>query len=344
MSRSEQQSEQTVGICLFDLPAKEQAVIKRVVTFSASQGRNYALKELDQAQLVIVCDETTPDFEQMNPDGSLVVRIADAGCEEPYDVLMARPLLVTRVMRSLDEARQLWESMQASLDAVEEAPEAADYKADKTQDCHATVTESEQSEVKIAATAAAMPDVAKGVSNDNDDEEVPETPVPETADATPPEETPAPSVTDTAEEPEPEPEPEPAAAAESAYNHHALVVDDSAAIRKQLELELRDANISADFAEDGEKALEKIDANKYDLIFLDIIMPGIDGFETCRQMRTRKELKKTPIIMLSAKTSPLDEVQGVIAGASTYLPKPVKSDQLQKTLARVSKWLDNFSG
>lgn len=125
--------------------------------------------------------------------------------------------------------------------------------------------------------------------------------------------------------------------------HHALVIDDSASIRKQLELELRDAGISSDFAESGEDALEKIKEGQFDLIFLDIIMPGIDGYETCKQMRAIAEYKKTPIIMLSGKTSPLDEVQGVIAGATTYLTKPVKSDKLQETLNRVTKWIDNFS-
>ncbi len=125
--------------------------------------------------------------------------------------------------------------------------------------------------------------------------------------------------------------------------HHALVIDDSAAIRKQLELELRDAGITADFAESGEEALEKIEDTQYDLVFLDIIMPGIDGYETCRSMRTKASYKKTPIIMLSGKTSPLDEVQGVIAGATTYLTKPVKSAMLQETLKRVTKWLNNFS-
>lgn len=125
--------------------------------------------------------------------------------------------------------------------------------------------------------------------------------------------------------------------------HHALVIDDSAAIRKQLELELRDAGISADFAESGEQALEKIEDAQYDLVFLDIIMPGIDGYETCRAMRAKASYKKTPIIMLSGKTSPLDEVQGVIAGATTYLTKPVKSKVLQETLARVTKWIDNFA-
>ena len=125
--------------------------------------------------------------------------------------------------------------------------------------------------------------------------------------------------------------------------HHALIIDDSAAIRKQLELELRDAGITADFAESGEEALEKIEEKEYDLVFLDIIMPGIDGYETCRAMRAKASYKRTPIIMLSGKTSPLDEVQGVIAGATTYLTKPVKSAMLQETLNRVTKWLDNFA-
>jgi len=126
-------------------------------------------------------------------------------------------------------------------------------------------------------------------------------------------------------------------------SHHALVIDDSAAIRKQLEIELRDAGLTSEFAESGEDALEMIKDKHFDLVFLDIIMPGLDGYETCKQMRSNANYKKTPIIMLSGKTSPLDEVQGVIAGATTYLTKPVKSDKLQETLQRVTKWIDNFA-
>ena len=124
---------------------------------------------------------------------------------------------------------------------------------------------------------------------------------------------------------------------------HALVIDDSAAIRKQLELELRDAGITAEFAESGEEALEIIKDKHFDLVFLDIIMPGMDGYETCKVMRTNAAYKKTPIVMLSGKTSPLDEVQGVIAGATTYLTKPVKSDKLQETLNRLTKWIKNYA-
>ncbi len=124
---------------------------------------------------------------------------------------------------------------------------------------------------------------------------------------------------------------------------HALVIDDSMAIRKHLELELRDSGVSADFAESGEQALEKIKERLFDLIFLDIMMPGIDGYETCKLIRANPAFKKTPIIMLSGKTSPLDEVQGIIAGASTYLTKPVKSDKLQAVLGRVTNWISEFN-
>lgn len=127
------------------------------------------------------------------------------------------------------------------------------------------------------------------------------------------------------------------------YDFHALVVDDSAAIRKQLEIELRETTISADYANCGKEALEKIDKNQYDLIFLDIIMPDIDGYEVCKQLRKKPNYKKTPVIMLSGKTGPLDEVNGILAGASTYLLKPVQHADFQKTLQRISKWLNEFS-
>jgi CheY-like chemotaxis protein len=123
----------------------------------------------------------------------------------------------------------------------------------------------------------------------------------------------------------------------------ALVVDDSAAIRKQLEIELRPTAIQADYAVCGEDALEKIQQKQYDLIFLDIIMPGIDGYEVCKTLRKMSNYKRTPVIMLSGKVGPLDEVEGILAGASTYLLKPVKHQHFQETLARISKWLSEFA-
>jgi CheY-like chemotaxis protein len=130
---------------------------------------------------------------------------------------------------------------------------------------------------------------------------------------------------------------------EKQYDFQALIVDDSAAIRKQLEIELRSTKIRADYAICGEEALEKVDKTQYDLIFLDIIMPGIDGYEVCEKLRKMSNYKKTPVIMLSGKTGPLDEVKGILAGASTYLAKPVKHKDFQATLNRLSKWLSFYA-
>ena len=72
------------------------------------------------------------------------------------------------------------------------------------------------------------------------------------------------------------------------------------------------------------------------------MMPGIDGYETCGKIRSNADYKKTPIIMLSGKTAPLDEVKGVIAGATTYLTKPIQHDQFQQVLQRITRWLNEF--
>ncbi|MFZ1386062.1 MAG: response regulator [Thiolinea sp.] len=360
------QADNTVGVCLYQLDAREEAVLKRVVTFSGAQGRNYVLADLAAAQLVVVSNETSVDVATLHPAGALLVRIADQDSDQPYDLLMQRPLLVTRVMRTLDEARKLWTDSLAEakpkatepvhltvvepivaaappvvatpvqqptellLPAAETAVEATSTQPDAELTSSVTVSEPKAQEAPVAPTESVieakqpveveLPVVAPQA-------EIIVTPVAE-------------QVTPSVQEVTPVAAPPEELGGE--YHHRALVVDDSAAIRKQLELELRQAGIASDFAETGEEALQKVASHTYDLVFLDIIMPGIDGYETCRQMRMRKEMKKTPIIMLSAKTSPLDEVQGVIAGASTYLTKPVKSDQLQKTLKRVAMWLDNF--
>jgi CheY-like chemotaxis protein len=122
----------------------------------------------------------------------------------------------------------------------------------------------------------------------------------------------------------------------------ALVVDDSPAIQKSLQLNL--ATLLQirliDFAISGESAIEKAEAKQYDLIFLDVMMPGIDGYETCTRLRKKMEYKKTPIVMVSGKTSPLDEVKGVMAGCTTYLTKPVQPEAFHKLSVRILTWLE----
>lgn len=126
--------------------------------------------------------------------------------------------------------------------------------------------------------------------------------------------------------------------------YSVLVVDDSHPMQQMLarELEQMEQQVSIDFADNGEEALARVADKHYDFIFLDIMMPGIDGFETCTRMRAMPALKKTPIIMLSSKTSPLDEVKGIMAGSSTYLTKPIEHAEFQKVIRRVSRWISEF--
>lgn len=125
---------------------------------------------------------------------------------------------------------------------------------------------------------------------------------------------------------------------------NVLVVDDNDVMQQALndELQQMPVTVNTDFAGTGEEALEQVAKQQYDFIFLDVVMPGIDGFETCTEMRKRPELKKTPIIMLTSKTSPMDEVKGIMSGCSTYLTKPIEHSEFQKVIARVSNWVDEF--
>ena len=122
----------------------------------------------------------------------------------------------------------------------------------------------------------------------------------------------------------------------------ALVIDDSLAMRVQLETALNGNGINTDLVDNGEQAIELATAEHYDLIFLDVMMPGIDGYETCERMRAIDTLKRTPIIMLTGKTSPLDEVKGVIAGCTTYMTKPVVPEKLQSVLNRTVQWIEQY--
>lgn len=132
------------------------------------------------------------------------------------------------------------------------------------------------------------------------------------------------------------------AVAERSYR--VLVVDDSVPMQQALAKALHalEYPVEISFADDGEAALAEVSSQTYDFIFLDIMMPGIDGFETCTRMRAIPELKKTPIIMLSSKSSPLDEVKGIMAGSSTYLTKPIQTDEFSKVIKRVTRWVSEF--
>ena len=114
--------------------------------------------------------------------------------------------------------------------------------------------------------------------------------------------------------------------------HRALVVDDSPTVRKSLVLELGSFNIQVDTAETGEQGLEMLEKNQYDIIFLDVVMPGADGYQVCKTIRRNQQTKLTPIVMLTSKSSPFDKVRGSLAGCSAYLTKPVEYENFYQVL------------
>jgi twitching motility two-component system response regulator PilG len=111
-----------------------------------------------------------------------------------------------------------------------------------------------------------------------------------------------------------------------------LVIDDSPVVRKQIEMQLNLLNVTADTAEDGISALQMIKDNKYRAIFLDVVMPGMDGYKVCRTIKKSPEWREVPVIMLTGKSSPFDRVKGKLAGCNSYLTKPVEREAFEKTV------------
>lgn len=120
--------------------------------------------------------------------------------------------------------------------------------------------------------------------------------------------------------------------ADSVYR--ALAVDDSLVVRKQIELELTLAGITTDLVETGEQALDLLDTNLYDLIFLDVILPGVDGYQLCKSIKRNKGTKQIPVIMLTSKSSPFDRVRGTLAGCEAYLTKPIDQTSFHKIVQK----------
>ena len=116
--------------------------------------------------------------------------------------------------------------------------------------------------------------------------------------------------------------------------YRALVVDDSLPVRKQIAEALEKVNVDASFAENGEQALSRLDGMNYHIIFLDVIMPGIDGYEVCKKIKRDPETKHIPVVLLTGCSTRLDRVKGKMSGCDTYLVKPVGKDEFYQTLRK----------
>lgn len=109
-----------------------------------------------------------------------------------------------------------------------------------------------------------------------------------------------------------------------------LIVDDEPMARTLLRLMLVRAGFNVSEAEDGYDALRKVKQSQPDIILLDVMMPGMDGFTVCETLRNEKDTSNLPVIMLSAKTD-LDSVnKGLRVGATKYLTKPISPEELTR--------------
>ena len=118
-----------------------------------------------------------------------------------------------------------------------------------------------------------------------------------------------------------------------------LIVDDEPQMRLGLQDNLEFEGFEVDSAEDGPSGLKKIEAERYDLIVLDVMMPGMSGFDVCRKARALGV--RTPIIMLTAKGEEIDKVLGLELGADDYITKPFG---LRELLARIKAVLRRVDG
>ncbi|MCP4289549.1 MAG: response regulator [Gammaproteobacteria bacterium] len=107
-----------------------------------------------------------------------------------------------------------------------------------------------------------------------------------------------------------------------------MVIDDSKTIRRTAELLLKKAGCSVMTATDGFEALALIADGRPDVIFVDIMMPRLDGYQTCALIKNSEEFKRTPVIMLSSKDGLFDRARGRIVGSEQYLTKPFTKDEL----------------
>lgn len=115
-----------------------------------------------------------------------------------------------------------------------------------------------------------------------------------------------------------------------------MVIDDSKTIRRTAETLLKKSGCDVVTATDGFEALSKILEHRPNIIFVDIMMPRLDGYQTCALIKNNKMFKDTPVIMLSSKDGLFDRARGRIVGSEQYLTKPFTKDEL---LGAITKYV-----
>ena len=123
-----------------------------------------------------------------------------------------------------------------------------------------------------------------------------------------------------------------AGAGTAAAGAKVLVIDDSNTIRRSAEIFLRQGGHEVVLAEDGFDALAKVNDHAPELIFCDILMPRLDGYQTCAIIKRNPRFAHVPVIMLSSKDGLFDKARGRMVGSEDYLTKPFTKEQLLKAV------------
>lgn len=126
-----------------------------------------------------------------------------------------------------------------------------------------------------------------------------------------------------------------AAAEKRARGDTVLVVDDNATVRMFMKAKLAPFGFEVDFAETGEEAVGLTGSREYTCVFLDVVLPGIDGYQVCKLIKANKQaIKKTAVVMLTSRSSPFDKLRGSLAGCDEYLTKPLDENRLLEVIAK----------
>ena len=115
-------------------------------------------------------------------------------------------------------------------------------------------------------------------------------------------------------------------------NGKVLIVDDSQSLRMKLQEFLNKRNFDCHQADSAEAAMKMVEKEPYDLVFMDVILPGADGYQACKAVKSLEHMKKVPVIILTSMDSPADKIRGVMSGCDKYLIKPVRGSELDVLL------------
>lgn len=313
-------------ITLQDISETEQLVLRLIFSLSGKvAGREHSYRLSDAATGVGEIVIRGSSAQDTQPAGSFIQYMDSASQPQTSAYQISKPLIATRVLTVLDryvsqELRQLAAEEPAVAHAAEQ-----DGEMPQVEFC---ISEEEASELAIVEDEA-LANPANLVGEEivqageaMQDGAQPAVPV----------HTSSLLVFQRARAPDAHAEETPAPMAPEAERPQALVVDDSPSVRKQLELELDLFEVDVDFAADAAQAMQMLGAKRYDLAFLDVVLPDGDGFSICKSIK--QDTKQMKVVMLTGKATPADKIKGTMAGCDAYLVKPVGRMTFQNTVCK----------